>query len=81
VVIIDLVDTAPLRPGALLNDPAPGSGARALVNVSVSRAKAKLIVLADLGYFRAQGAGPVVELLKAIEERGLVVNGGPAGSP
>jgi len=75
VVIIDLVDAAPLRPGALLNDPTPGSAARALVNVSVSRAKAKLIVLADLRYFREQGAGPVVDLLKAIEERGLVVSG------
>jgi superfamily I DNA and/or RNA helicase len=74
VVIIDLVDAAPLRPGALLNDPTPGSAARALVNVSVSRAKAKLIVLADLRYFREQGAGPVVDLLKAIEERGLVVS-------
>jgi hypothetical protein len=80
VVIIDLVDAAPLRPGALLNDPTPGSAARALVNVSVSRAKAKLIVLADLGYFRGQGAGPVVDLLNAIEERGLVVSPGtPAG--
>jgi hypothetical protein len=84
VVIIDLVDTAPLRPGALLNDPTPGSAARALVNVSVSRAKGKLIVLADLGYFRGQGEGPVVDLLKAIEERGLVVSDGVnarAGSP
>jgi RecA/RadA recombinase len=72
VVIIDLVDAAPLRPGALLDDPSPGSAARALLNVSVSRAKAKLIVLADLRYFREQGAGPVVELLKAIEARGLV---------
>jgi hypothetical protein len=76
VVIIDLVDTAPLRPGALLNDPAPGSAAHALVNVSVSRAKAKLIVLADLGYFRGEGQGPVVDLLRAIEQRGLVVSGG-----
>jgi hypothetical protein len=72
VVIIDLVDAAPLRPGALLNDPGPGSAARALLNVSVSRAKAKLIVLADLAYFREQREGPVVELLRCLEQRGLV---------
>jgi hypothetical protein len=72
VVIIDLVDGAPLRPGLLLNDQRPGSAARALLNVSISRARAKLIVLADMAYFHAEGGGPVVELLRCLEARALV---------
>jgi hypothetical protein len=72
VVIIDLVDGAPLRPGLLLNDQSPGSAARALVNVSISRARAKLIVIGDLSYFGQQAGGPVVELLRLLQTRGWV---------
>lgn len=73
VVIMDLVDAAPLRPGLLLNDQGPGSAARSLLNVSISRARAKLIVLADLAYFQKEGGdGPVVELLRALQQRAQV---------
>jgi hypothetical protein len=73
VVIIDLVDGAPLRPGMLLNDQGPGSAARALLNVSISRARAKLIVLAHVSYFHDEGGGPVVELLRFLKDRGRVI--------
>jgi superfamily I DNA and/or RNA helicase len=75
VVIIDLVDAAPLPPGRLLNDQSSGSAARALLNVSVSRARARLIVLADLAYFHAQGSSAVVDLLRCLEQRGWTCSG------
>jgi hypothetical protein len=82
VVIIDLVDAPPLRPGVLLNEQSPGSAAAALLNVSLSRARAKLIVLADLSHFRSHGAGPVVELLRQLEPLAHVHRAAPrAGGP
>jgi AAA domain-containing protein len=60
VVILDLVDAAPLRPGTLLAD-APN-----LLNVSISRARGKLVIVADVAYFKtAAPDGLVAELLRA----------------
>jgi hypothetical protein len=60
VVLIDLVDAAPMRPSALLAD-APN-----LLNVSLSRARGKLVVVADLAYFAAHDPdGLVPALLRA----------------
>ena len=56
VVILDLVDAAPMRPSALLGD-APN-----LLNVSISRARGKLIIVADVAHFPG---GIVAELLRA----------------
>jgi AAA domain len=58
VVIIDLVDAAPMRPSGLVGD-APN-----LLNVSVSRARGKLLIVADVAYFRAAG-GLVAKMLQA----------------
>jgi hypothetical protein len=72
VVIIDLVDAAPMRPGVLLS----GSGAAAeganLLNVSLSRARGKLILVADVGYFEAQAPGGVVATILREASRGGV---------
>ena len=60
VVILDLVDAAPMRPSALLAD-APN-----LLNVSISRARGKLIVVADVAYFAAAApTGIVATFLRA----------------
>lgn len=52
VVILDTVDTAPLPPGVLLTGTAPGASSSNLLNVSISRARGKLILIADVSYFR-----------------------------
>jgi superfamily I DNA and/or RNA helicase len=60
VVILDLVDAAPMRPSALLGD-APN-----LLNVSISRARGKLVIVADVAYFQAAAPdGLVTAMLRA----------------
>ncbi|HEY5936675.1 MAG TPA: AAA domain-containing protein [Kofleriaceae bacterium] len=60
IVILDLVDAAPMRPSALLAD-APN-----LLNVSISRARGKLVIVADVPYFEASAPdGIVASLLRA----------------
>ncbi|HEY0476311.1 MAG TPA: C-terminal helicase domain-containing protein [Kofleriaceae bacterium] len=60
VVIIDLVDAAPMRPGLLLAGTGPQADAWNLINVSISRARGKLVIVADLGYFEDHAPGGVV---------------------
>jgi AAA domain-containing protein len=59
VVILDLVDAAPMRPGLLLSG-GPRSDAAQLLNVSLSRARGKLILVADVGYFADHAPGSAV---------------------
>jgi hypothetical protein len=60
LVILDLVDAAPMRPSALLAE-APN-----LLNVSISRARGKLVIVADVPYFEASAPdGFVAKLLRA----------------
>ena len=54
VVLIDLADAHPLRPSALVAD-APN-----LLNVSLSRARGKLVIVADVAYFHAADPGGLV---------------------
>jgi hypothetical protein len=61
VVIIDLVDAAPMRPSALIAD-APN-----LLNVSISRARGKLVIVADVAYFETTD-GLVATMLRAARE-------------
>lgn len=71
LVILDTVDTAPMRPGVLLAGDAPGKPSRNLLNVSVSRARGKLILIADAAYFRRHASRSVINrLIGAIAERG-----------
>ncbi|HWO17357.1 MAG TPA: AAA domain-containing protein [Kofleriaceae bacterium] len=60
VVIIDLVDAAPMPPGLLLAGDQASSDACNLLNVSLSRARGKLVIIADVGYFEARAPGSVV---------------------
>lgn len=59
VVIIDLVDAAPMRQSALLSD-APN-----LLNVSISRARGKLVIVADVAYFETTAPDGIVAALLA----------------
>ena len=77
VVIIDMVDGEPYAPGILLAGSAAGSSAANLLNVSISRARGKLIVLADLDYFREKASGaPIGKLLEEMERRAHVLRPG-----
>ena len=59
-MLIDLVDAAPMRPSALVND-SPN-----LLNVSISRARGKLGIVAGVSYFESQlPDGLVTRLLRA----------------
>lgn len=60
VVIIDLVDAAPMRPGVLLAGGKTHSDACHLLNVSISRARGKLVIVADVGYFEEHAADGIV---------------------
>jgi len=72
VVIIDLVDGEPMRPGRLLDDDRAVSPASQILNVSISRALGKLIIVADVGYFAARAPRAVVtQLLTQACQRGV----------
>ena len=74
VVLFDTVDAEPLPPGRLLSAKAPGSSAANLVNVSLSRARGKLVILADGAYFRRRDpAGIVARVLAAAAQGSAVV--------
>jgi len=74
LVILDTVDTSPLRPGVLLNDPSPSASSDNLINVSVSRARGKLIVVADVTYFFTHvPKGTISKLLNEVMVRGIRV--------
>ncbi len=70
VVLIDLVDAAPMRPSALLAE-APN-----LLNVSLSRARGKLVIVADVAYFETMDPGGIVAtLLRAAAEAAQATTG------
>jgi hypothetical protein len=54
VVLVDLVDAHPMRPSSLVADE-PN-----LLNVSISRARGKLVIVADVAYFQAADPGGLV---------------------
>jgi hypothetical protein len=66
LIILDTVDTAPFAPGVLLAGKRPGAAAANLLNVAISRARGKLIVLADWAYF--QRACPRAAITQIVEE-------------
>jgi hypothetical protein len=65
MVIFDTVDTKPMKPGVLLAGSKGRTSAPNLINVSISRAKGKLIVVSDVGYFRSQAAGSAIDQMLA----------------
>ncbi|MEW6754487.1 MAG: AAA domain-containing protein [Candidatus Latescibacterota bacterium] len=92
-VVLDLADALPLSPGVLLDERVAGSAAANLLNVSISRARAKLVIVGDVAYFRrAAPDGLVSRLLQracaaglradlsAATEEGPLARGPAAGS-
>lgn len=74
MVILDTVDTEPMAPGVLLAGSQPGSSAANLINVSISRARGKLVVVADREFFRRRAAGQVItRVLDRVAATGLRV--------
>jgi superfamily I DNA and/or RNA helicase len=65
VVILDTVDAEPMKPGVLLSERGAHSMAQNLINVAISRARGKLIVVADVRYFERRAAGSVVTKMVA----------------
>ena len=63
LIILDTVDTAPFTPGVLLAGTGAHTAARNLVNVSISRARGKLVIVADVAYFRATAPGSAIQAL------------------
>ncbi len=66
LIILDTVDTEPFVPGVLLAGNRPGAAAANLLNVAISRARGKLIVVADRAYFRR--ACPRATITQIVEE-------------
>ena len=64
MILFDATDAAPLAPGVLLVG-GGGSEAAALLNVSLSRARAKLVILADVAFFEAQAPNSLIQRLLA----------------
>ena len=56
VQILDTVDAEPMKPGVLLSE----RGAVTYQHAAISRARGKLIVVADVAYFEERAAGSVV---------------------
>ena len=65
MVIFDTVDAPPMRPGVLLSGRGEDSHAANLINVSLSRARGKLVVVSDVEHFRVQAPESLVNLLNA----------------
>jgi superfamily I DNA and/or RNA helicase len=66
VIVLDTVDAPPQKPGILTSSTDEQGSAANLINVSISRARGKLIVIADVEYFKQQAPGaPVTRLIEA----------------
>jgi superfamily I DNA and/or RNA helicase len=65
MVIFDTVDAPPLRPGVLLSGRGEGSQAAKLINVSLSRARGKLVVVSDVEHFCEAAPGSLINALNA----------------
>ena len=63
MVILDTVDADPMKPGVLLSERGPRSSAQNLINVAISRARGKLIVVADVRYFEQRAPASVVTMM------------------
>jgi superfamily I DNA and/or RNA helicase len=75
LVILDTVDTAPLSPGVLLAGHSPNSSAQNLINVSISRARGKLIIVSDVDYFRVHAPHSIInQMLRQAIQTGIRVS-------
>ena len=72
MIILDTVDADPFKPGVLISG--NQEHAENLLNVSISRARACLVIIADLAYFQRHHNGKGIHrLLDYACKQGLVV--------
>lgn len=77
MVIVDTVDTDPFPPGVLLAGGRPGASAANLLNVAISRARGKLVVVADREYYeRTCPRSPVARVVSECAHAGAVLRPG-----
>lgn len=76
-VVLDLVDAFPQRGPGMLLSRREGGAAQRLINVAVTRARGKLIVLANRSFLadRLPGDAAVRQLFRFIDHNGHVVKG------
>jgi superfamily I DNA and/or RNA helicase len=74
LVILDTVDTSPFPPGILLSGRQSNSSAKNLINVAISRARGKLIIVSDVAYFKTNSPKSAIHtvLKHAIKQGNLV---------
>jgi superfamily I DNA and/or RNA helicase len=72
MVIFDTVDAPPLRPGVLLSGRGEGASAANLINVSLSRARVKLVIVSDVEHFRTYAPESLINQLHAAAVRAVV---------
>jgi superfamily I DNA and/or RNA helicase len=75
MVIFDTVDAAPLRPGVLLSGRGEGTSAANLINVSLSRARGKLVIVSDVEHFRTYAPDSLINELHVAAVRTVVKRG------
>jgi superfamily I DNA and/or RNA helicase len=72
MVILDTVDSSPLSPGVLLAGHSSRSSSQNLINVSISRARGKLIIIADVSYFRSNSPKSIInDVLRQAMQTGI----------
>lgn len=72
MVIFDTVDAEPFKPRMLLSSTGPESAAGNLINVSILRARGKLIIMSDAAYFsRHEPTCGVSDLVCRVGDQGL----------
>ncbi len=75
LVILDTVDTAPLSPGRLLAGSSPRSSSPNLINVSISRAKGKLMIISDVAYFQKKAPQSILNtVLQKASQVGMTIS-------
>jgi superfamily I DNA and/or RNA helicase len=75
MVIFDTVDSAPMSPGVLIVSQNKRSSSDNLLNVSLSRACGKLIIVSDVNYFfNKAGESTISKVFRIGESRGVVID-------
>ena len=76
VIIFDTVDGPPLRPGKLIDDRMPEGDDERLINVALTRAQKKLIIIGDSRYIQDEHSGSSLlkKILNYLKQKGNLVD-------
>lgn len=82
LVVLDTVDTQPLSPGVLLAGRSARSSSQNLINVSISRARGKLIIVSDVAYFQKNSPKSILNaVLRHAAQFGIQIDWSTAKHP